>query len=106
MSTEQEQSEAKQLASELLKSNDDYLEKILRLTYLGNVIHGQCWDTEFHVFGVITSDTDHLPLKKVRRYCSDEFLVKSNIETESVILFYKADVVLACNQIIEKYGNV
>ena len=106
MSTEQKQSEAKQLATELLKSNDNYLEKVNRLTHLGNSIHGQCWNTEFHVFGVISSDTDHLPIKKVRRYCGDEFLAKSDIELEGVILFYEANVISACNQIVEKYGNV
>jgi len=90
------------LATKLLKSDDDYLENVIALWRIGNKKYDQCWDTEFHVFGVIESDTDHLPLKHVRANCSAEFLAKSDKELAETIEFYKNDVVSACNKIIKQ----
>jgi hypothetical protein len=88
------------LATKLLKSDDDYLDIVIKLCRIGNKKYGQCWDTEFHVFGVISSDTDHLPLNHVRGKCSNEFLVKSDEELSEIIESYRADVVNACTLIV------
>lgn len=92
---------AKESAQKLLESDTDYLDEVIELWQIGNSLYGQCWDTEFHVFGVIESDTDHLPLNKVRPLCSREFLLKSDQEIAEVIQFYKKDVFDACNKIIK-----
>ncbi|MEP2650690.1 MAG: hypothetical protein ABJH06_01730 [Paraglaciecola sp.] len=68
MSDESSKRKSCELANALLTSNEDYLDIVLALSYLGNEIHGQCWDTEFHTFGLIASETDHLPLKKKLGY--------------------------------------
>ena len=94
--------ESVKIAQALLDSDNDYLDKVIRLWKIGNKLYGQCWDTEFHVFGVIESDTDHLPLKHVRQHCSTDFLEKSDRELEGFIEFYRADVVIACNKIISQ----
>ncbi|WP_281556014.1 hypothetical protein [Thalassomonas sp. RHCl1] len=93
--------EAIKIANQLLESDDDYLDNVIKLWKLGNKLYGQCWDTDFHIFGVIESDTDHLPLKHVRVNCSAEFLMKSDKELAEIREFYRADVVSACNKILK-----
>jgi len=102
----EDEHKACEVASALLQSDSGYLDKILKLNALGNSIHGQVWETEFHIFGVIASDTDHLPTEKVRKYCSENMLKKSDLEIEETIKYYKSQVVSACNAILSKYQNV
>lgn len=106
MSVESSKEKSCELAKALLTNNEDYLDIVLELSYLGNDIHGQCWETEFHIFGLIASETDHLPLKKVRLHCSEELLHKSDRETQETINYYSTQVQDACNVILAKYGNV
>lgn len=93
------------LAKALLKADDEYLGRILEMWRIGNSLHGQVWDTEFHIFGVIESDTDHLPTAKVREYCSEEWLAKADNELVECIQFYRKKVTEACNEILAKYGS-
>jgi len=92
--------DAIQLANKLLESDEDYLENVIALWRIGNTKYEQCWGTEFHVFGVIESDTDHLPLKHVKINCSPEFLAKSDKELAEIIENYRTEVVNACNKIV------
>jgi len=95
-----------ELAKEILASDSDYLDKIIEMWKIGNSIHGSVWDTEFHIFGVIESATDHLPTKTVREYCSPEWLLKADKEISECIIFYRENVKKACNEILSKYGSV
>ncbi|QSP95493.1 hypothetical protein LPB19_03490 [Marinobacter salinisoli] len=99
-------SKAIELASSLLESDAEYLENVLELNSLGHRIVGEVWGTEFHVFGVIASDTDHLPTKKVRPLCSAAMLAKSDDELLRVISSYRTQVSDACRRILSKYQNV
>jgi hypothetical protein len=92
--------DAIKLATKLLESDEDYLDNVIGLWRIGNNKYEQCWDTEFHVFGVIASYTDHLPLKHVRANCSSEFLSKSDKELAEIIEHYRTEVVSACNKIV------
>lgn len=98
--------EAIKLTTKLLESDDDYLDNVIGLWRIGNYKYGQCWDTEFHVFGAIESETDHLPLKHVRANCSSDFLSKSDKELAETIEFYRQDVISACNTILNQFKNV
>ena len=95
-----------ELARSLLESDSSYLDKVIELWKIGNSLYGECWETEFHIFGVIESDTDHLPTKQVRQHCSARMLDNSNRELAKVIAFYKQDVVRACNEILSRYQDV
>ncbi len=97
---------ATELAGSLLESDADYLENVLELNSIGNRLVGEVWGTEFHVFGVIASDTDHLPVKKVRPLCSAAMLEKSDDELRGIIRYYRAEVWDACRRILSKYQNV
>ena len=107
---EQEYKETAKRATELancfLAGDEDYLDNALEMNRIGNKLMGEVWGTEFHVFGVIGSDTDHLPTKKVRPLCSKSMLEKSDEELRGIIDFYKRDVASACNEILSKYQNV
>ena len=67
------------LAQEILQSSERYLENVIELRRIGDKLYGQCWNTEFHVFGVIESNTDHLPLEKLEFNVQPKCL-KSQIE--------------------------
>lgn len=99
-------SKAIELAGSLLESDADYLENVLELNSIGNRLVGEVWETEFHVFGVIASDTDHLPTKKVRPLCSAAMLERSDDELRGIIGFYRTEVLDACRRILSKYQNV
>jgi hypothetical protein len=99
-------SKAIELAGSLLESDADYLENVLELNSIGTRLVGEVWGTEFHVFGVIASDTDHLPTKKVRPLCSAAMLEKSDNELCGIIDSYKTEVSDACRRILSKYQNV
>lgn len=99
-------SKAIELAGSLLESDADYLEKVLELNSIGTRLVGEVWETEFHVFGVIASDTDHLPTKKVRPLCSAAMLEKSDNELREIINSYRTEVSDACGRILSKYQNV
>jgi hypothetical protein len=92
--------EAAKIAKNLLKSDENYLENVISLWRIGNEKYGQCWDTEYHIFGVIESETDHLPLKHVRPNCSADFLIKADKELTETIQYYRTDVIKACRDII------
>lgn len=95
--------QARELAKSLLSSDSEYLDKIIQLWKIGNSLYGECWNTEFHVFGVIESDTDHLPTAKVREHCSITMQERADKEIEEVIAFYKEQVTKACNEILAKH---
>jgi hypothetical protein len=101
----EEKRRACELAKKLLQSNENYIDHVNELWKIGNVLYGQVWDTEFHIFGVIESDTDHLPTKNVRQLCSEEWKSKADKEVGECISFYKQKVSEACNEILTRYGN-
>jgi hypothetical protein len=106
MSVEQEKITACEHAKALLNNNSLFVDRVTELSYIGNRIYGQCWETEFHVFGLIASEADHLPLEKVRPFCSKEFLEKSDKEVSELIDLYSQDIRNACKAILSKFSNV
>ncbi|MCU7807130.1 MAG: hypothetical protein KZQ73_04565 [Candidatus Thiodiazotropha sp. (ex Semelilucina semeliformis)] len=107
MSENQEVKEqACELAKSLLASDSGYLDKVIELWKIGNSLYGQCWDTEFHVFGAIESETDHLPTSKVREHSSVAMLKRTDKEIADVVAFYKEQVTEACNEILATHQNV
>ena len=91
---------AKVLAKALLNSDEKYLDRILELSNIGDRLYGQCWDSEFHIFGVIASETDHLPTSKSRLLWSESSLVKTDGALEVTIETYRQHVGKACNEIL------
>jgi len=82
------------------------LDNVINIWSVARKIYDDAWDTEFHIFGVISSDTDHLPIKRTRELCSKEWLQKCDKELVEVIESHKQDVTEACYAILLKYKNV
>ena len=95
--------QACQVAIQLLESDKMYIDHTLELSNLGREIYAEIWNTEFHIFGVIASDTDHIPVNDMRNKCSEEFLERIDNETKELIVFYKKEVTKACNEILFKH---
>lgn len=95
---------ANELANYLLVSDKKYLETVIELWQIGCDFYLEAWGTEFHIFGVISSETDHLPIASVRQHCSVSMLEKSDKELAETIAFYKPEVTTACNEILSKHS--
>ncbi|WP_069947692.1 hypothetical protein [Microbulbifer aggregans] len=102
---EERKTRACELAKALLSDDSDYMDRVIEMWKIGNFIHGQVWDTEFHIFGLIESETDHLPTAKVRELCSRKWLAAADMEIAECVELYKSQVDEACNEILVKYGN-
>ena len=89
-----------ELVSHLMASDDLFLERTLELWSLGNKIYTEAWNTEFHVFGVIASDTEHIPLATIRDKCSSRFLKLADEELKEIIESHKTDLEKAYNEIL------
>lgn len=97
---------AVELAKHLLAGNENYLDNVLEICWLAEKLVGEVVNTEFHVFYAISSDTTHLPTKKVRPLCSQSMLKRSDEELISIIKHYETEVADACNKVLLKYKNV
>lgn len=95
-----------ELANFLLAGDRDYLENVLEMAKVGGSLVGEVWNTEFHVFGAIASDTDHLPMRDVRLLCSSSMLEKSDTELRVIVEAYRVEVEKACNEVLAKYQSV
>ena len=93
------------LVQQLILSEELLLENILELWSLGNKIYTEAWCTEFHVFGVIASTTEHIPLGKVREKCSARFLNLADEEMKETAVLHKSDLNEAYGKILELHGD-
>lgn len=98
--------EAVEVARMLLQTDELYFDRVLKLSNIGCKLYDQCWDTEFHTFGLIASETDHLPLQHVRQHCSESMLEKADVEIAETISHYKSMVNAACSEVIAKHEHL
>jgi len=92
------------LARAMLQSDESYLDNVVELNRLGHIIYTEVWSTEFHIFGVLSSDTDHLPLSHVRPRCSAAMLARSDQELSEIVETYRKDVTDACKFILAAHA--
>lgn len=62
-------------------------------------------DSDFQIFKVVDSETDHLPVGSVRKEWSREALVKKDKDIEEVETFYRGKVLSACHSIISRFSK-
>ena len=90
----------------LLDSDDCYLERVRELNSIGARIYGKFWDTEFHVFAEIASESYHLPTLKMRHLCSKDMLERADKELCELVTHYRKRVTSSCIEILELHENV
>lgn len=59
------------------------------------------WD----IFMIVSSDTDHLPIGDVREYWSTYALKEKDLEIGKIEIFYREDVVKAIKNIFQQYRS-
>ena len=60
-------------------------------------------DSDFSVFRLIESDTDHLPVDKERKNWSAEALAGKDEEIKECELFYEDMALAACRELIKRF---
>jgi hypothetical protein len=60
-------------------------------------------DSDFSVFRLIDSDTDHLPVDKERRNWSAEALARKDEEIKECESFYEDMAFVACKELIKRF---
>ena len=93
------------VARAILTADGGYVDRVTELWALGNALYGEAWDTEFHVFGVVASDIDHLPIHAVREHYSKRGLAAADEELMRITDSYRSDVEQACNTILSKHAG-
>lgn len=58
----------------------------------------------FNTIVAIESETDHLPLGKMRSNCNADYLAKMDLEKEEYLLLVKADILMSCKKIISHFS--
>ena len=85
------------LAENIINQKIHYIEGCRQLVWLGHDI-GMQNDESFLEISGIDSQTDHIPIGKIRENCSVDFIKK--IEKEEQL--YKEDILKLCQEIIKK----
>jgi hypothetical protein len=78
---------------------------ILLSSLAHNVVPDWRVDPDFVVFGAVASETGHLPLGSVRTQWSSEALARADLEIERYTEAVKEGVLVACRNIIERFGD-
>jgi hypothetical protein len=73
--------------------------------YAHDVVPDWTVDPDFVVFGVIASDTDHLPFGQVRTLWSATALAKAAAEIEAITEGHKAEIRRACANVIARFSS-
>jgi Protein of unknown function (DUF2489) len=73
--------------------------------YAHDVVPDWVVDPDFAVFGAIASETDHLPFGEVRSRWSAAALAKADAEIEAITAGHRAEVRLACENVIARFSS-
>ena len=76
---------------------------------LSQVAHGLVprWhdDPDFFVFGVVASDTDHLPTGSARKYWNSDALAREDHHIAQYEAKARTDILAACQNIVARFGD-
>jgi Protein of unknown function (DUF2489) len=93
-------------ARQILSGSLSIIEGSVKLASLAHDIVPEWYsDPDFLVFGVISSDTDHLPTGTVRSYWSASALAREDGNIANYELRARDDVQTACQNIIQRFGG-
>ena len=63
-------------------------------------------DPEFHVFGVLDSETDHLPVGRVRELWDPSALAEKDVTVQRIEAASRTEVEEACRRLMVRYHDV
>lgn len=91
------------LAHSMLSGSLPYLEGAIRVVKLRRAAEVPDRDPEFEAFVVIESETDHLPIGRIRSLWSSEALARLGPEIEKSEQWAKELATPACRSLIERF---
>jgi hypothetical protein len=62
-------------------------------------------DSDFVVFGVVSSDIAHLPFGRAQEQWSPDALARAKAEIENISLGHKDEILAACRNVIVRFGS-
>jgi hypothetical protein len=74
--------------------------------YTHYVVPDWCVDADFVVFGALASETDHLPVSRVRHLWSASALSTADEEIEAITVRHRASVLRACENVIARSSTI
>ena len=99
-------SEAVRKAQAILSGDLGVLEGCIALASLAHdVVSDWRVDPDFVVFGAVASEIDHLPFGPVRNQWSAWGLARADNEIERIAKAARADVLVACRHVVERFGT-
>jgi hypothetical protein len=100
------QSEAVRQACAVLAGELGLLEGCISLASLGHdVVPDWRVDSDFVVFGVLSSDIAHLPFGRAQAQWSADALSRARAEIENISLGHKDEILAACRNVIRRFGS-
>jgi hypothetical protein len=62
-------------------------------------------DKDFVIFGLVASETDHLPLGESRQYWDPQALKRADAELNGISEFYRVQIVEACTNVLARFSR-
>ncbi len=107
LDSQDQESEAVRTAQAAVDGSMPLIDACVRLAGLAHdLVPSWGDDPDFVVFGLVASDTDHLPLGEVRSQWSEQALSKADAENERITAFYRDDILTACTNVIARFCRV
>jgi len=101
------QNEAVRKARAVLAGDLGLLEGCISLASLGHdAVPDWRVDPDFAVFGVLSSETAHLPFGQSQEQWSAEALARAKAEIEHMSLGHKYEILAACRNVIDRFKSV
>ena len=97
---------AVETASAIISGEVSLIEGCVRLFSLScGLVSDWRTDPDFRVFGVVASDTDHLPTGSARSYWNVVALEREDVNIAQYEAQARAEVVLACQNIVARFAG-
>jgi hypothetical protein len=97
--------DALDIAQSVLDTRMGVIEACIALAgFESHIVPNGSRDADFGIFGVVASDTDHLPFGEVRKHWSADALARADIEIEAITWHYRENVIAACANLIARFS--
>jgi hypothetical protein len=105
--SQDQESEAVRTAQAAISGTVPLIDACVRMARLAHdLVPSWAEDPDFVVFGIVASETGHLPLGEVRKQWSAQALAKADDEIERICDFYGSQILTACTNIVARYSRV
>jgi hypothetical protein len=93
-------------AEALLRGDVGVIEAVQRLSSLASsVVDDWFSDPEFTVFGVLDTETDHLPVGGVRKFWDSAALTEKDATIQRIEAANRLEVEAACRRLIDRFRD-